>query len=44
MVETGEGRLRPICSLHLQFALPEVLVCNTAMVNVWAGQAHKLAY
>ncbi len=44
MVETGESRLLAICSTHLLSALLVVLACNTATVNVWAGQAHKLAY
>lgn len=44
LVEAGEGRLFSICSQHLPSALLAVLACNTATVNVRAGQAHKLAY
>ena len=42
--ETGESRLFAICITHLLSALLVVLACNTATVNVWVGQVHKLAY
>ena len=41
--ETREGLLLSICSPQLLFALLVVPRGNTAAVNVWAGQAHKLA-
>jgi hypothetical protein len=42
--EIEQGRLFSICSQHLPSALLAVLACNTATVNVRAGQAHKLAF
>ena len=41
--EIEQGLLLSICSQHLLSALLVVPRGNTAAVNVWAGQAHKLA-
>jgi hypothetical protein len=43
LVETGEGLLLSICNQHLLSALLVIPRGDTAAVNVWAGQAHKLA-
>ena len=41
--ETEQGLLLSICNQHLLSALLVVPRGNITAVNVWAGQAHKLA-